>query len=49
MMVVSATTAIGGRASIEVFCPAARIEARAEAKPSCDAAVGTEMNGRSRW
>ena len=45
MIVVSATTAIGGMACIEVFRPACRIDDRAEPNPSWDAAVGIETNG----
>ncbi len=43
MMVVSATIAIGGSAASETFPSAVGTEARDEAMPSCDAAVGTLM------
>ena len=48
MIPVSATIATGGWASSEEWPASVATEARAEAIPSCDAAVGTDMNGRSR-
>ena len=42
---VSATTAIGGMACIDVLRPSLRIEALADPNPSCEAAVGIEMKG----
>ncbi len=47
MTAVSATTAMGGSAASETFPSAVGTEARDEAIPSCDAAVGMLMKWRS--
>ena len=48
MIPVSATMAMGGCASSDEWPSAMGTDARADAMPSWDAAVGTEMNWRSR-